>query len=107
MHSILIHRGSLDFGHYYAFIRPSIDNDKWYEFNDADVKEVSKNYAFKQGNGGDIKSFDLIRAAHENYENSSAQLTLRHKENNTNAYMLIYVRETEREAIMTDNLSID
>ena len=32
------HTGSMDFGHYYAFI--NIQN-KWYEFNDSIVKESS------------------------------------------------------------------
>jgi ubiquitin carboxyl-terminal hydrolase 7 len=36
LHSILIHSGTLEAGHYYAFIRPTID-DKWYEFDDSNV----------------------------------------------------------------------
>jgi hypothetical protein len=49
----------------------------------------------------------LIRGAHENFEGSSASLNLKHIENNTNAYMLIYVRETERDAIMNDTKQLD
>ena len=37
LHSILIHKGQVNFGHYYAFIRPNLD-DKWYEFNDQRVE---------------------------------------------------------------------
>lgn len=44
LHSILVHRGTLDSGHYFAFIRPGIQ-DRWYEFNDEDVTEVTKAYA--------------------------------------------------------------
>ena len=51
LHSILVHRGTLDFGHYYAFIRPHLDN-RWFEFNDSKVQEVTKNYAMRQGFGG-------------------------------------------------------
>jgi ubiquitin carboxyl-terminal hydrolase 7 len=51
LHSILIHRGTTDFGHYYAFIRPNID-DRWFQFNDLNVREVTKGFAIGQGCGG-------------------------------------------------------
>ena len=51
LHSILVHRGTLDYGHYYAFIRPHID-DRWYQFNDAMVTQNTKAFAFRQGQGG-------------------------------------------------------
>lgn len=68
---------------------------------------MTKNYAFKQGCGGDFKSFDLQRGASDDFPGSNATLNLKHIENNTNAYMLIYVRETEREAIMADKKKLD
>ena len=106
LHAILVHRGNLDYGHYYAFIRPNISDDRWYEFNDNKVSEVSKHYAFNQGIGGEFKNFELLRG-NQYAENSISQLTLRKFENETNAYMLIYVRESERNDIMADTLSID
>ena len=36
LHSILVHRGTINAGHYYAFIKPTME-DKWYEFNDSKV----------------------------------------------------------------------
>lgn len=45
LHSILVHRGTQDSGHYYAFIRPELD-DRWFEFNDEKINEVTKDYAF-------------------------------------------------------------
>jgi ubiquitin C-terminal hydrolase len=61
----LIHKGTIDFGHYYAYINPNLD-DRWYEFDDLKqgVPEVSKNFAFKQGIGGLISEFKPI------YQNS-------------------------------------
>ena len=41
------------------------------------------------------------------FKESSGQLIERLRENFANAYMLIYVRETEREAIMSDKLSLN
>lgn len=41
------------------------------------------------------------------FKESTGQLIERLRENFANAYMLIYVRETEREAIMSDKLTLD
>ena len=64
LHSILVHRGTVDYGHYYAFIRPNIDDDRWYQFNDAKVTEVTKNFAFQQGIGGDLSDFEYSQYGH-------------------------------------------
>lgn len=104
LHSILVHRGTANAGHYYAFIKPTLE-DHWYEFNDSKVSEVTRDYAFGQGIGGNLSSFEFLRQTM--YKESTGQLIERLKENFANAYMLIYVRETEREAIMSDKLTID
>lgn len=58
MHSILVHRGSLAAGHYFAFIRPSLDN-LWYEFNDSHVTPVVQSTAFSIGYGGLQTTFSV------------------------------------------------
>ena len=60
LHSILVHRGTINAGHYYAFIKPTME-DKWYEFNDSKVQEVTKDYAFGQGIGGNLTQFEFLR----------------------------------------------
>jgi ubiquitin carboxyl-terminal hydrolase 7 len=60
LHSILVHRGTANAGHYYAFIKPTLE-DSWYEFNDSKVSEVGRDYAFGQGIGGNLSSFEFIR----------------------------------------------
>ena len=60
LHSILIHRGTLDYGHYYAYIRPNLD-ERWFEFNDTKVHEVSKNFAMRQGYGGRFSEFEVLK----------------------------------------------
>ncbi len=52
LHSILIHRGTLAGGHYFAFIRPAPsthpqEGEKWLKFNDEEVTEVKKELAFE------------------------------------------------------------
>lgn len=44
LHSILVHQGTIDHGHYYAFIRPGVD-DRWFQFNDSTVSEVTQAFA--------------------------------------------------------------
>jgi uncharacterized UBP type Zn finger protein len=45
IHSILVHEGSSDFGHYYAFIYDRKIN-QWYRFNDFKVFQVTEEVVF-------------------------------------------------------------
>jgi hypothetical protein len=54
-----------------------------------------------------MKSYDLSRGSHDDYLGSLSSLSLKYQDNPTNAYMLVYVRETERDAIMNDSLALD
>ena len=76
--------------------------NRWYEFNDDRVTEVTKERAFGQGIGGEICSFELKREQHVAYPDSTGMLVERHRENFTNAYMLIYIRDRERASILDD-----
>ena len=40
LHSVLVHSGGPNGGHYYAFIRP-LCNDQWLRFDDERVTKVS------------------------------------------------------------------
>ena len=57
LHAILVHSGSLNSGHYYCFIRPQLDSDQWYKFNDTCVSEISQRHAFNIGMGGYTSAF--------------------------------------------------
>lgn len=91
MHAILIHRGGLRAGHYYAFIKPNLD-DKWYEFNDSSVTEVLKSSALLRGYGGYENKFEL----------KDGKITEIRTFTDISAYMLVYVREGERNSIMKE-----
>lgn len=41
LYSIVIHSGTANGGHYYAYIK-SFEDDIWYNFNDSDVSEISE-----------------------------------------------------------------
>ena len=42
LYGIINHEGSLDFGHYYSFIK-SFASKMWYNYNDVDVNEINFN----------------------------------------------------------------
>ena len=63
-------------------------------------------FAFQQGQGGESVKMEFLRRPHPDHETSTGHLIQEFEANNTNAYMLLYVRETERESIMSDSLSL-
>ena len=71
----MIHSGSANGGHYYAYIR-SYEDNKWYSFNDDSVTEISE--AQLSGVFGEDKKY-----ASQSYTSS------------TNAYMFVYRKVDE------------
>lgn len=62
LYSVLVHSGSAMGGHYYAYIK-SLDDGKWYNFNDANVttlslEEIQKVYG--GSNGGNATAYMLM-----------------------------------------------
>jgi|LauGreDrversion4_2_1035121.scaffolds.fasta_scaffold56358_2 ubiquitin carboxyl-terminal hydrolase 7 len=82
LHSILIHRGTLGAGHYFAYIKPTTE-DLWYEFNDSFVTPICKSSALSTGAGGFDSQFEL----------KDGVLYEKQKPNYTSAYMLVYIRD--------------
>lgn len=41
LQAIVVHVGRYDVGHYYAYVRPDLEREEWYRFNDDVVEEVS------------------------------------------------------------------
>jgi ubiquitin carboxyl-terminal hydrolase 7 len=78
-------------GHYYAFIRPNLD-DKWFEFNDSNVVEVLKSTALTRGYGGFETKFEFK----DGKVIETKQMT------HISAYMLVYVREGDRDIVMSE-----
>jgi ubiquitin carboxyl-terminal hydrolase 7 len=69
LHSVLVHRGNIGSGHYYAFINTASADDstkQWYQFNDANVTPSSEREVIEHGFGG--------------------------SESGASAYMLVYIK---------------
>lgn len=82
LHAVLVHSGDNHGGHYVVFINPKLDG-KWFKFDDEVVSRCTKKDAINNNFGG----------------NSSEDMTLRHS---TNAYMLVYVRDSVKEVVLND-----
>lgn len=78
-------------GHYFAFIKPQID-EQWYEFNDSIVTPLLNSSALSIGGGG----FDSV------FDHKDGQICEKMRSNYTSAYMLVYIRESDREEILRE-----
>jgi ubiquitin carboxyl-terminal hydrolase 7 len=46
LQSVVIHMGKYGVGHYYSYVRPDMNSDTWYRFNDHVVEKVSEKDAY-------------------------------------------------------------
>ncbi|KAI9357685.1 ubiquitin carboxyl-terminal hydrolase 5 [Zopfochytrium polystomum] len=77
LHGVLVHSGDLHGGHYCAFLKPEVGG-KWFKFDDDRVTPVTEKEVLEENYGG-----DTARAG------GKIQRRL------TNAYMLVYIRESD------------
>eukprot|EP00741_Cyanophora_paradoxa_P021387 tig00021350_g20646.t1 len=92
LHSVLVHSGDVSGGHYYAFIRPNKRAaDQWYKYDDERVTKATPEQAIQDNFGGeeDAPGFQNRRV-----------MTL--SKRFSNAYMLVYVRESDYERVCFD-----
>ena len=81
---ITIHYGVSDYGHYYDLIKAS--NNKWYVFNDTNIKEFPENDIPKEAFGERDNDNDIDGETIE-----KANINQKDKKN---AYILIYTKKT-------------
>ncbi|KAJ3162458.1 hypothetical protein HDU86_004940 [Geranomyces michiganensis] len=85
LHGVLVHSGDLHGGHYCAFLRPTADN-KWYKFDDDRVTPATKKEVFDENFGGEVVS-------------TGGRQGIKIKRF-TNAYMLVYIRDSDRDQVL-------
>jgi ubiquitin carboxyl-terminal hydrolase 7 len=88
LHAVLVHSGDNHGGHYVVFINPRGDGS-WCKFDDDVVSAVPKTAAIDQNYGGTEDDFML------------------NVRNCTNAYMLVYVRESGMKTILQEIVEDD
>ncbi|GAB0088688.1 ubiquitin carboxyl-terminal hydrolase 34 [Sergentomyia squamirostris] len=88
---VTVHTGTADGGHYYSFIkeRSNTGGDRWFLFNDAEVKVFDPSQIAAECFGGEMtsKTYDSVT---EKYLDFSFEKT-------NSAYMLFYERRTEKD----------
>ncbi|OAD02554.1 hypothetical protein MUCCIDRAFT_118206, partial [Mucor lusitanicus CBS 277.49] len=81
--SVLVHSGNITCGHYFAFVRPTKE-DQWFKFNDERVTPVSLDEVFEANFGGRSTSYDNTSNVMEE----------------ANAYMLVYIRDSSQDEVL-------
>ncbi|SCW02136.1 LAFE_0E14972g1_1 [Lachancea fermentati] len=95
LHCVLVHSGDISTGHYYAMIKPNVD-DQWYRFDDDKVWKVTKRQVFDENFGHENLPDEKLRTfTREQYQN---YLIARQ----TSAYMLVYIREDMEDKILEE-----
>ncbi|XP_043699440.1 ubiquitin C-terminal hydrolase 13 isoform X5 [Telopea speciosissima] len=89
LHSVLVHSGGVHGGHYYAFIRPTL-SDQWFKFDDERVTKEDVKRALEEQYGGEEET-------NPGFNNTPFKFT-----KYSNAYMLVYIRESDKEKIICD-----
>lgn len=84
LHGVLVHTGDLTGGHYFAFVRPE-ERDEWFKFDDDRVTPATLNQVLEDNFGG---------------EDYTSPMRTRSENRFTNAYMLVYIRESQTERVL-------
>lgn len=87
---VLVHIGSAQSGHYYAYLRPNPDNN-WYEFNDSSVTHSTEKDAIENNFGGSAEPKSQIRHLLRPFNH----ILKLESQRCFSAYMLEYVRKCD------------
>ncbi|KAJ6813606.1 ubiquitin carboxyl-terminal hydrolase 12-like [Iris pallida] len=90
LHSVLVHSGGVHGGHYYAFIRPTL-SDQWFKFDDERVTKEEMKRALEEQYGGE----EELPQTNPGFNNTPFKFT-----KYSNAYMLVYIRESDKDKII-------
>ncbi|RDX86284.1 Ubiquitin carboxyl-terminal hydrolase 13, partial [Mucuna pruriens] len=90
LHSVLVHSSGVHGGHYYAYIRPTLSN-QWFKFDDERVTKEDTKRALEEQYGGE----EELPHTNPGFNNSPFKFT-----KYSNAYMLVYVRESDKDKII-------
>jgi len=96
LHGILVHSGDLRGGHYWALIKPDREG-RWLKFDDDRVTPVTDKEVFEENYGG-----VALNGIPPNLQPDQVRAMKRF----TNAYMLVYIRESAIDEILAP-LTVD
>lgn len=99
LHGVLVHQGDVSVGHYYAMIKPTVE-DKWFKFDDDRVTRVTPNTVFEEGFGCGPPENITRTMSRDEYQN----YIIKH---HTSAYMLVYIRESKIPTVLAEVTEAD
>lgn len=91
LHGVLVHSGDLHGGHYFTLIKPEKDSD-WFKFDDDRVTRVLEREVLEDNFGGEYPNGAIGQ--------TGVRAPVRAMKRFTNAYMLVYVRDTMSDEIL-------
>ncbi|KAG2175621.1 hypothetical protein INT43_001268, partial [Umbelopsis isabellina] len=91
LQGVLVHSGDLSGGHYFAFVRPTKDSN-WLKFDDDRVTPATLKEVLEENYGGEPQGANAL----------NTRPNLRTIKRFTNAYMLVYMRESMMDEILSD-----
>ncbi|CCV00636.1 unnamed protein product [Malassezia sympodialis ATCC 42132] len=94
LHGVLVHSGDLHGGHYFALIKPEA-NSGWFRFDDDRVTRATLKEVLEDNFGGEV-----LPPLHMNKNQLSNTAPVRAMKRFTNAYMLVYIRESKIDEIL-------
>ncbi|CAG9767409.1 unnamed protein product [Ceutorhynchus assimilis] len=89
LHAVLVHSGDNHGGHYVVFINPRGDG-KWCKFDDDVVSRCTKLEAIEHNYGGHDEDINMMNVKHC-----------------TNAYMLVYIRDSDLPNVLQEVTDVD
>lgn len=92
LHGVLVHSGDVHGGHYFVLIKPSADG-RWLRFDDDRVVPVTEREVLEDNFGGE----SLVNGAAHPPAKPPLKGAMKRF---TNAYMLVYIRETKVNEIL-------
>ncbi|KAF8522231.1 hypothetical protein BU17DRAFT_87330 [Hysterangium stoloniferum] len=92
LHGVLVHSGDLHGGHYFALIKPDRET-RWLKYDDDRVTPVTDREVLEENYGGEAHSPNGVLSPPQRNQ-------IRSMKRFTNAYMLVYIRETAIDEVL-------
>jgi ubiquitin carboxyl-terminal hydrolase 7 len=94
LHGVLVHSGDLNAGHYYAFLKPTKD-DQFFKFDDDRVVRATKHQSLEENFGGDYTNLPNGNVGLRNPYTRTWSL-----KRSMSAYMLVYIRVSRLDQVL-------
>lgn len=91
LHGVLVHSGDLHGGHYFALIKPDRET-RWLKFDDDRVTPVTDREVLEENYGGEALNGLTAPPAQRNQVRTIKRFT--------NAYMLVYIRDSKIDEVL-------